>query len=71
MGSLEASKGGMKVGVIQDPLYKDSYCGITPPAFIPPLEPFDQWPLAYISTHSSGLITNNTILGLLVNLYIG
>ena len=36
--SLEASKGGMKVGRIKDPLYKDSYFGITPPTFIPPLE---------------------------------
>ena len=32
---LEASKGGMKVGRIKDPLYKDSYFGITPPTFIP------------------------------------
>ena len=36
--SLEASKGGMKVGRIKDPLYKDSYFRITPPTFIPPLE---------------------------------
>ena len=35
---LEASKGGMKVGRIKDPLYKDSYFGITPPTFIPPFE---------------------------------
>ena len=35
---LEASKRGMKVGRIKDPLYKDSYFGITPPAFIPPFE---------------------------------
>ena len=34
----EASKGGMKVGRIKDPLYKDSYFGITPPTFIPPFE---------------------------------
>ena len=38
---LEASKGGMKVGRVKDPLYKDSYLGITPPTFTPPLEPFD------------------------------
>ena len=38
----EASKGGMKVGGMKDPLYKDSHIiGITPPTFIPPLEPFD------------------------------
>ena len=35
---LEASKGGMKVGRIKDPLYKDSYFGITPPTFILPFE---------------------------------
>ena len=35
---LEASKGGMKVGRIKDPLHKDSYFGITPPTFIPPFE---------------------------------
>ena len=35
---MEASKGGMKVGRIKDPLYKDSYYGITPPNFIPPFE---------------------------------
>ena len=35
---LEASKGGMKVGRIKDPLYKDSYFGTTPPTFIPPFE---------------------------------
>ena len=35
---LEASKCGMKVGRIKDPLYKDSYFGITPPTFIPPFE---------------------------------
>ena len=40
--TLEASKGGMKVGRIKDPLYKDSYLGIIPPTFIPPLEPFEQ-----------------------------
>ena len=28
----------MKVGRIKDPLYKDSYFGITPPTFIPPFE---------------------------------
>ena len=37
---LEASKGGMKVGRPKDPINKD-YLGITPPTFIPPLEPFD------------------------------
>ena len=31
----------MKVGRVKDPLYKDSYLGITPPTFTPPLEPFD------------------------------
>ena len=40
--NLEASKGGMKVGRVNDPLYKDSYLGITPPTFTPPLEPFDK-----------------------------
>ena len=35
---VHASKGGMKVGRIKDPLYKDSYFGITPPTFIPPFE---------------------------------
>ena len=35
---LEASTGGMKVGRITDPLYKDSYFGITPPTFILPVE---------------------------------
>ena len=34
----EASKDGMKVGRIKDPLYKDLYSGITPPTFIPPSE---------------------------------
>ena len=34
----EPSKGGMKVGRIKNPLYKDSYFGITPPTFIPPIE---------------------------------
>ena len=34
----EASKGGMKVGRIKDPLYKDYYSGIT---FIPPFEASD------------------------------
>ena len=28
----------MKVGRIKDPIYKDSYFGITPPTFIPPFE---------------------------------
>ena len=28
----------MKVGRIKDPLYKDSYFGITPPTFILPFE---------------------------------
>ena len=41
---LEASKGGMKVGRIKDPLYKDSYFGITPPTFIPPFEAPDHVP---------------------------
>ena len=41
---LEASKGGMKVGRVKDPLYKDSYLGITPPTFTPPLEPFEESP---------------------------
>ena len=36
--ALEASKGGFKVGRIKDPLYQDSYLGITPPTFIPPFE---------------------------------
>ena len=31
----------MKVGRINDLLCKDSYFGITPPALIPPLEPFE------------------------------
>ena len=31
----------MKVGRVKDPLYKDSYLGITPPTFTPPLEPFE------------------------------
>ena len=35
---LEASKGGTKVGRMKDPLYKDSYLGITPPTFILPFE---------------------------------
>ena len=35
---LQASKAGMKVGRIKDPLYKDSDFGITPPTFIPPFE---------------------------------
>ena len=35
---MEASKGGMKVGRIKDPFYKDSYFGITPATFIPPFE---------------------------------
>ena len=30
----------MKVGRVKDPLYEDSYVGITPPTFTPPLEPF-------------------------------
>ena len=42
---LEASKGGMKVGRIKDPLYKDSYFGITPPTFIPPFEAPELWSL--------------------------
>ena len=33
-----ASEGGMKVGRIKAPLYKESYLGITPPTFIPPFE---------------------------------
>ena len=36
--TLEASKGGTKVGRMKDPLYKDSYLGITPPTFILPFE---------------------------------
>ena len=40
-GLLEASQGGMKVGRVKDPLYKDSYLGIIPPTFTPPLEPFE------------------------------
>ena len=32
----------MKVGGIKGPVYTDSYIGITPPTFIPPLEPFDK-----------------------------
>ena len=35
---LEASTGGMKVGMIKDPFYKDSYVGIAPPTFIPLFE---------------------------------
>ena len=35
---LEASKAGTKVGRMKDPLYKDSYLGITPPTFILPFE---------------------------------
>ena len=35
---LEASKGGTKVGRMKDPLYMDSYLGITPPTFILPFE---------------------------------
>ena len=31
----------MKVGRIKDPLYKDTYFGITPPTFIPPFEALD------------------------------
>ena len=38
MLALEASKGGTKVGRMKDPLYKDSYLGITPPTFILPFE---------------------------------
>ena len=34
----------MKLGRIKDPLYKDSYFGITPPTFIPPFEAPDPWP---------------------------
>ena len=41
--NLEASKGGMKVGRIKDPLYKDSYFGIRPPTFIPPFEAPDEY----------------------------
>ena len=37
-GFLEASKGGIMVGRIKDPLDKASYFGITPPTFIPPSE---------------------------------
>ena len=29
------------LGRMKDPLYKEIYFGITPPAFIPPLEPCD------------------------------
>ena len=32
----------MKVGRIKDPLYKDSYLGITPPTFILPFEAPDK-----------------------------
>ena len=35
---METSKGGTKVGRMKDPLYKDSYLGITPPTFILPFE---------------------------------
>ena len=41
-GFLEASKGGMKVGRIKDPLDKASYFGITPPTFIPPCERYNR-----------------------------
>ena len=34
---VEASKGGMKVSRIKDPLYKDSYFGITPTYLHPTL----------------------------------
>ena len=40
--NFEASKGGIKVGRVKDPLDKDSYLGIIPPTFTPPLEPFDE-----------------------------
>ena len=39
---LDASKGGTKVGRMKDPLYKDSYLGTNPPAFILPFEAPDQ-----------------------------
>ena len=39
-----ASKGGMKVGRMKDPLYMGSSLGIVPPIFIPLLEPFDKLP---------------------------
>ena len=39
--TLEASKAGMKVGRLKDPLYKDSYLGILPPTFTPPWEPIE------------------------------
>ena len=38
-----SSKGGTKVGRMKDPLYKDSYLGITPPTFILPFEAPDSW----------------------------
>ena len=31
----------MKAGRVKDPLYKDSYLGITQTTFTPPLEPFE------------------------------
>ena len=46
---MEASKGGMKVGRIKDPLYKGSYFGITPPpTFIPPCEAPDSFCLGLV-----------------------
>ena len=46
---LEASKGGTKVGRMKDPLYKDSYLGITPPTFILPVEAPDTLTLNLLS----------------------
>ena len=39
----EAPKGGMKVGRIKDPLYKDYYWGNIPPTFTPPFEASDYY----------------------------
>ena len=51
----EASKGGMNVGRIKDPLYKDSYFGTTPPIFIPPFEAPENLTLELTARHRAVL----------------
>ena len=53
--TLEASKGGMNVGRIKDPLYKDSYFGTTPPIFIPPFEAPENLTLELTARHRAVL----------------
>ena len=43
----------MKVGRVKDPLYKDSYLGITPPTFTPPLEPFEGLGLLFMCSSTA------------------